>query len=165
MVRVVWDLNPRKLLRLNGFQGRRFRPLSQPPKTGVRHSTECAAPRAPRGIRTHTVQILSPLPLPIGLEEPAPPPHEGVSVLAWNRTKGLRIFNQALYQLSYKNPPATNRFSFTAGTAQVFLQTGNLGNRLVTLPSKSLASSSDACQYSGEADILKIRNVRKDVRK
>ena len=164
MVRVVWDLNPRKLLRLNGFQGRRFRPLSQPPKTGVRHSTECAAPRAPRGIRTHTVQILSPLPLPIGLEEPAPP-HEGVSVLAWNRTKGLLIFNQALYQLSYKNPPATNRFSFTAGTAQVFLQTGNLGNRLVTLPSKSLASSSDACQYSGEADILKIRNVRKDVRK
>ena len=163
MVRVVWDLNPRKLLRLNGFQGRRFSPLSQPPKTGVRHSTECAAPRAPRGIRTHTVQILSPLPLPIGLEEQAP--HEGVSVLAWNRTKGLLIFNQALYQLSYKNPPATNRFSFTAGTAQVFLQTGNLGNRLVTLPSKSLASSSDACQYSGEADILKIRNVRKDVRK
>ena len=95
----------------------------------------------------------------------ASPPHEGVSVLAWNRTKGLLIFNQALYQLSYKNPPATNRFSFTAGTAQVFLQTGNLGNRLVTLPSKSLASSSDACQYSGEADILKIRNVRKDVRK
>ena len=76
MVRVVWDLNPRKFLRFNGFQGRRFRPLSQPPKTGVRHSTECAAPRAPRGIRTHTVQILSPLPLPIGLEEPAPP-HEG----------------------------------------------------------------------------------------
>ena len=96
----------------------------------------------------------------------ASPPHmRGMCVLAWNRTKGLLIFNQALYQLSYKNLPATNRFLFTAGTVQVFLQTGNLGNRLVTLPSKSLASSSDACQYSGEADILKIRNVRKDVRK
>ena len=156
---------PTEVLRFNGFQGRRFRPLSQPPKTGVRHSTECAAPRAPRGIRTHTVQILSPLPLPIGLEEPAPPHMRGMCVLAWNRTKGLLIFNQALCQLSYKNLPATNRFLFTAGIAQVFLQTGNLGNRLVTLPIKSLASSSDACQYSGEADILKIRNVRKDVRK
>lgn len=154
MVRVVWDLNPRKFLRFNGFQGRRFRPLSQPPKTGVRHSTECAAPRAPRGIRTHTVQILSPLPLPIGLEEPAPPHMRGMCVLAWNRTKVLLIFNQALSQLSYKNLPATNRFLFTAGTAQVFLQTGNLGDQLVTLPSKSLASSSCACQRLYAVDAL-----------
>jgi hypothetical protein len=71
-----------------------------------------------------------------------------VSVPAWNRTKDLLIFNQALSQLSCKNPLATNRFWFTAGTAQVFLQTGNLGDQLVTLPSKSLASSSDACQCS-----------------
>ena len=103
------------------------------------------------------MRILSPLPLPIGLEEQAPPPHEGVRVPAWNRTKDLLIFNQALYQLSYKNPPTTNRFSFTAGTAQVFLQTGNLGDQLVTLPSKSLASSSDACQclYAAADTLLK----------
>lgn len=56
----------------------------------------------------------------------------GVSVPAWNRTKGLLIFNQALCQLSYKNLPTTNRFWFTVGTAQVFLQTGNLGDQLVT---------------------------------
>lgn len=131
MLRVVWDSNPRKFLHSNGFQGRRFRPLSQPPKTGVRYSTECAAPRAPRGIRTHTLRILSPPPLPIGLEEQAPPHMGGVSVPAWNRTKGLLIFNQALYQLSYKNPPATNRFLVMVGTSQVFLQTGNLGDRMV----------------------------------
>lgn len=56
----------------------------------------------------------------------------GMCVPAWNRTKGLLIFNQALYQLSYKNLPAANRFLFTAGTVQVFLQTGNLGDQLVT---------------------------------
>ena len=56
----------------------------------------------------------------------------GGSVPAWNRTKGLLIFNQALSQLSYKNPPTANRFLLTAGTAQVFLQTGNLGDQLVT---------------------------------
>lgn len=89
----------------------------------------------------------------------------GGSVPAWNRTKDLLIFKQTLCQLSYKNLPTANRFLFTVGTAQVFLQTGNLGDQLVTLPSKSLASSSCACQYSGEADILKIRNARKDVRK
>lgn len=46
----------------------------------------------------------------------ASPPHmRGVSVPAWNRTKDLLIFNQTLYQLSYKNLPTTNRSVFSYG--------------------------------------------------
>lgn len=147
MLRVVWGSNPRKFLRFNGFQVRRFRPLSQPPKTGgTALDRMCRTTCSPWDSNPHCANFKSAA--SANWARRASPPHEGVSVPAWNRTKDLLIFNQTLYQLSYKNLPTTNRFSFTAGTTQVFLQTGNLGDQLVTLPSKSLASSSCACQYS-----------------
>ena len=69
-------------------------------------------------------------------------------VPAWNRTKDLLIFSQTLSQLSYKNLPAINRFWFTTEYCLSFLANWQLGDQLVTLPSKSLASSSETCQCS-----------------
>lgn len=159
MLRVVWDLNPRKFLCFNGFQGRRFRPLSQPPQNGgTALDRMCRTTCSPWDSNPHYADFKSAA--SANWARRANPHMRGMCVHAWNRTKDLLIFNQTLSQLSYKNPPTANRFLFTTGTAQVFLQTGNLGDQLVTLPSKSLASSSGACQcsllggYTG--------NVRKD---